>query len=169
LAWTALNRRGSRIGRFEDRLVVSPKRLAATDHLADIEPITQEMRETAHPEGAPAQNPAVFQLALPGEDATGLKVLGQRPRRAKLQITREQSAHGLGLRRDDSCRSPHSRAGPVRRPRSLCRFDAAILSRTPSPITSRSNWAKDNRVLRVSRPMLVVVLNDWVTETKDVA
>jgi formylglycine-generating enzyme required for sulfatase activity len=44
----------------------------------------------------------------------------------------------------------------------LC-FDAAILSRTRSPITSRSNWAKDNRVLSVSRPMLVVVLKDWLT------
>jgi len=29
------------------------------------------------------------------------------------------------------------------------------------------DWAKDKRTLRVNRPMLVVVLNDWVTETKD--
>jgi len=35
-----------------------------------------------------------------------------------------------------------------------------------SPITSRSNWAKDSRILSVNRPMEVVVLNDWVTETK---
>jgi hypothetical protein len=34
-----------------------------------------------------------------------------------------------------------------------------------SPVTSRSNWAKDNSMLRVSLPMLVVVLKDWVTET----
>ena len=33
-------------------------------------------------------------------------------------------------------------------------------------MTSRSNWAKDRRTLRVSRPMLVVVLKAWVTETK---
>jgi hypothetical protein len=46
-------------------------------------------------------------------------------------------------------------------------FEAAILSRIRSPVTSRSNWAKDNRTLRVRRPMLVVVLNDWVTDTKD--
>src|SRR5260221_14759588 len=39
-------------------------------------------------------------------------------------------------------------------------------SRTRSPITSRSNWAKDNRMLRVSRPIEVVVLNCWVTATK---
>jgi hypothetical protein len=33
------------------------------------------------------------------------------------------------------------------------------LSRTRSPITSRSNWANDNRILSVSRPMLVVGRN----------
>jgi hypothetical protein len=47
------------------------------------------------------------------------------------------------------------------------REEAAILSRTRSPITSRSNWAKDKSTLRVSRPMLLVVLNDCVTETKE--
>src|SRR5215831_15765760 len=31
-------------------------------------------------------------------------------------------------------------------------FEAAILSRMRSPMTSRSNWAKDNRTLRVKRP-----------------
>jgi hypothetical protein len=44
---------------------------------------------------------------------------------------------------------------------------AAILSRIRSPVTSRSNWAKDKRTFRVNRPMLVVVLNAWVTETND--
>jgi hypothetical protein len=42
-------------------------------------------------------------------------------------------------------------------------FEAAILSRMRSPVTSRSNWAKDNRTLRVSRPIEVVVLNCCVT------
>ena len=45
------------------------------------------------------------------------------------------------------------------------RLEAAILSRTRSPITSCSNWAKDSSTLSVSRPMLEVVLNDWVIET----
>src|ERR1700751_2002591 len=36
-----------------------------------------------------------------------------------------------------------------------------------SPMTSRSNCAKDNRTLRVRRPIEVVVLNCCVTETKD--
>ena len=46
------------------------------------------------------------------------------------------------------------------------RREAANLSRMRSPITSRSNWAKDSRILSVSRPIEVVVLNDWVTLTK---
>jgi hypothetical protein len=46
-------------------------------------------------------------------------------------------------------------------------LEAAILSRIRSPVTSRSNWAKDRRTFKVNRPMLVVVLNAWVTETKD--
>ena len=47
------------------------------------------------------------------------------------------------------------------------RFDAVILSRMRSPVTSRSNCAKDSRTLSISLPMDVVVLNCWVTETKD--
>jgi hypothetical protein len=41
------------------------------------------------------------------------------------------------------------------------------LSRIRSPMTSRSNCAKDNSTLRVKRPIGVVVLNCCVTETKD--
>src|SRR5439155_15269084 len=46
-------------------------------------------------------------------------------------------------------------------------FEAPILSRIRSPVTSRSNWAKDNSTLRVSRPIELVVLNCWVTDTND--
>src|SRR5947208_12176711 len=46
-------------------------------------------------------------------------------------------------------------------------FEAAILSRMRSPMTSRSNCAKDSRTLRVKRPIDVVVLNCCVTETND--
>ena len=41
------------------------------------------------------------------------------------------------------------------------------MSRMRSPMTSRSNCAKDSRTLRVKRPIEVVVLNCCVTETKD--
>ena len=42
-------------------------------------------------------------------------------------------------------------------------FEAAILSRMRSPVTSRSNCAKDNNTLSVRRPIELVVLNCWVT------
>src|SRR2546423_6804547 len=48
-------------------------------------------------------------------------------------------------------------------------FEAAILSRMRSPVTSRSNWAKDNNTLSVRRPIELVVLNCCVTETNDTA
>ena len=47
------------------------------------------------------------------------------------------------------------------------RLEPATLSRMRSPITSRSNWAKESNTLSVSRPIEVVVLNCWVTATKD--
>jgi hypothetical protein len=45
-------------------------------------------------------------------------------------------------------------------------FEAATLSRIRSPVTSRSNCANDRSTLSVRRPIEVVVLNCWVTETK---
>src|SRR5258705_2955627 len=59
---------------------------------------------------------------------------------------------------------PRGRLPPTQIP---FRFDAAILSRMRSEVTSRSNWAKDKSTLRVSRPIEVVVLNCWVTETNE--
>ena len=53
---------------------------------------------------------------------------------------------------------------PTQRP---FRLEAAILSRMRSEVTSLSNWANDRSTLSVSRPIEVVVLNCWVTETND--
>src|SRR5437588_8692485 len=53
---------------------------------------------------------------------------------------------------------------PTQRP---LRLEAAILSRMRSDVTSRSNWANDSSTFSVSRPIEVVVLNCWVTDTKD--
>src|SRR5205085_8579952 len=64
-----------------------------------------------------------------------------------------------------SCtRYPSGGTPPIHIP--FC-FEAAILSRMRSPMTSRSNCAKDNRTFRVKRPIEVVVLNCCVTETKE--
>ncbi len=47
------------------------------------------------------------------------------------------------------------------------RFEAATLSRIRSAVTSRSNCAKERSTLSVSLPIDEVVLNAWVTETKE--
>jgi hypothetical protein len=57
--------------------------------------------------------------------------------------------------------------GQMAAPLRPLRLEAAILSRTRSPITSRSNWAKESTTLSVSRPMLEMVLNAWVIDTND--
>jgi hypothetical protein len=59
---------------------------------------------------------------------------------------------------------PSGGTPPIHKP---LRFEAAILSRIRSPVTSRSNCAKDKSILSVRRPIEVVVLNCWVTETKE--
>ena len=46
-------------------------------------------------------------------------------------------------------------------------LEAAILSRIRSPVTSRSNCAKDSSTFNVSRPIEVVVLNCCVTDTNE--
>ncbi len=41
------------------------------------------------------------------------------------------------------------------------------LEESDAEVTSLSNWANDRSTLSVSRPIEVVVLNCWVTETND--
>src|SRR6516165_7258887 len=63
-----------------------------------------------------------------------------------------------------STRYPSGGTPPIHIP--FC-FEAAILSRMRSPMTSRSNCAKDNSTFSVKRPIDVVVLNCCVTETNE--
>ena len=46
-------------------------------------------------------------------------------------------------------------------------LEAAILSRTLSAVTSRSNWAKESKTFNVNLPIEEVVLKDCVTATKE--
>jgi hypothetical protein len=149
-------------GGIQDRLVIAPERLAAIDHLTDVEPVAEQMGEAADPEGAPANDAAIGELSLFGADAAAVEVLRQRLHRAKLQIAGEDRAHGFGGGRLDDDLFGDGRITERDRsadPHPLA-LEAAILSRTRSPMTSRSNWAKDSRILRVSRPILDVVLKD---------
>src|ERR1700756_3408309 len=76
--------------------------------------------------------------------------------------TRASASLTISLRFSTSY--PSGGMPPIHRP---FFFDAATLSRTLSLMTSRSNWAKDKSTFSVSRPMLVVVLNCWVIDTKE--
>jgi hypothetical protein len=85
------------------------------------------------------------------------------PGRSKISRTVAASRSSMTSLRPRT-RYPSGTWPPIQRP---LRFEAAILSRMRSPVTSRSNWAKERSTLKVSRPMLVVVLKAWVTETKE--
>ena len=97
--------------------------------------------------------------------------LGDRRHRAKLFVKVEEGPNRLCFLLDtipqcsvSSDSYPSGTFPPIHNP---FFFDAAILSRMRSAVTSRSNWAKDRSTFNVSRPMLVAVLNAWVTETND--
>jgi hypothetical protein len=91
------------------------------------------------------------------------------PDAAKFQVTLIDVPHRVGFGRIDdqpTLSSLISSGGtpPIHMP---LRLEAAILSRMRSPVTSRSNWAKESNTFSVSLPIEVVVLNCWVTATKD--
>jgi hypothetical protein len=59
------------------------------------------------------------------------------------------------------------RRGGLEHPQGTHRVDVEDVGPRVIVNTSRSNWAKESSTLRVSRPMLDVVLNDWVIDTND--
>src|ERR1035438_9846612 len=75
--------------------------------------------------------------------------------REKILQTRAAS-FGLGMSLRAPRSYPRGTGPPIHIP---FFFEAAILSRIRSPVTSRSNWANDRRILSVRSPMDVVVLN----------
>ena len=95
------------------------------------------------------RDPGLRGLALDGKFAHKLR------RRTMLGISAEDAAHQFGLGGIDD----------------KFALDNVVPKRGhtahPHAVTSRSNCAKDSRMLSVSRPMEVVVLNCWVTETND--
>ena len=89
--------------------------------------------------------------------------------RTEFGIAAEDSTHDFRLAIDDdeppvAHPIPGGGTPPIHIP---FLFEAAILSRIRSPMTSRSNCAKDDRMFSVRCPIEVVVLNCCVTETKD--
>src|SRR5207244_3773184 len=84
-------------GAIEDRMVLPAMRLAAIDHLADVEPVLEQIAEGADPEADAPDDPSVRAAPRLGPDAAQVEVLHESPHRAELEIANEDGAHGLGL------------------------------------------------------------------------
>ncbi len=123
------------------------------------------MGKGTHAESDPAAPAAIAAAIDLGLYALPIERHEQSAQGAKLQIAGEDGAEHLRLRGHDfellvdAAIAERNRS--AQRP---LRLEAAILSRTRSPITSRSNWAKESSTFSVSRPMLDVVLNDWASQ-----
>src|SRR5258708_4579485 len=171
------NRIGGKLGlhgleqlAIEDRLMLSGVNLAPVHHLAEVEPVLEEVCEGADAEPDAAAHAAVEPGNRLGADAAPVEVLDHGAHRAQFEVAPEDDPDHLGLFRHDHellVDAAVAERGPVLQPRCPCAWRPRSLSRTRSPITSRSNWAKESSTLRVSRPMLLVVLNDWVTDTNE--
>jgi hypothetical protein len=153
----------------EDRLMLALVHLVAINDLADIEAVLQKMGERADPIAGRLERSTVRQWSWLWLQAFRVQRSRQRADRAETQIFPKDLPNAVGLIPRDlqllaDAAIAEGNGPPTQIP---FRLEAAILSRTRSPITSRSNWAKDSNTLSVSRPMLDVVLNDWVTDTKD--
>jgi hypothetical protein len=121
--------------------------LAAIDHLADIEPVLEQIGERAHSEADAPDDPSVCAAPRLGPDAAPGELLHQSPHGAELEIAGEDGADGLRLLgHHDELLADAGIAERYWTPDPE-RLEAAILSRTRSPITSRSNWAKDKSTL----------------------
>src|SRR5260370_18161026 len=74
--------------------------LATIDHLADVEPVLEEIGERAHPKADAPDDPSVGAAPHFGPDAAPVEILHQSPYRAELEIAGEDGTHGRGLLRD---------------------------------------------------------------------
>src|SRR6266481_12435 len=81
----------------EDRLLRPAMHLAAIDHLADVEPVLEEIGERAHPEADAPDDPSVRAAPCFGPDVAPVEILHQSPYRAELEIAGEDGTHGRGL------------------------------------------------------------------------
>src|SRR5438045_7767066 len=144
--------------------------LPLMNDLAEIGTVLQHQVERAAREWLAANRAAGSTRPRLAFNAVSVELLLQQPDRAEFGITAEDRPHDLRLAVDDeefafSTRYPSGGTPPIHIP---FRFEAAILSRMRSPMTSRSNWANDKSTLSVRRPIDVVVLNCCVTDTKEV-
>jgi hypothetical protein len=83
--------------------------LLIEDHLTDIEPVLEQMREPANPERNATNDATVGELAPPGADTAAVKLRGQRRDGAKREVTAEYGSRSFGLGRIDEDFPVHRR------------------------------------------------------------
>ena len=154
---------------IEDGGLFAGEDLAVEHDLADIERIAQEVGERAAGERDPADRvPALERshlVTIPRARRSAINKLRLPSCKYRRKIVRTRSASSSTTTILRSLVAYPSGAMPPTH--SPLRLEAAILSRMRSEVTSRSNWANDNRTFSVNRPIEVVVLNYWVTDTND--
>src|SRR6516165_10195028 len=154
---------------IEDGGLLAGKDLALECDLADVEPIPQRWASGPRVNGIPPTVRPVLRdrtlVTIPCSRRSAINRLRLPSSKYRRKMVRTRSASSSTTTILRSLVSYPSGAMPPTH--SPLRLEAAILSRMRSEVTSRSNWAKDNRTFSVSRPMEVVVLNCWVTETND--
>jgi len=133
-------------------------------NLAKVGAIAQELEESAPAYGLPTHLATTSGFGSLGDNAILHQAAFHLVDRTKLKICQKDMAHGFCLAivhakpvRSGFREIVSKRNGPPPNHMPFF-FEAAILSRSLSPVTSRSNWAKDRRTLRVSRPTDDVVL-----------
>src|SRR6476660_7893223 len=143
--------------------------LALEGHLPDIEAIAKEVSQPATRKRDAADCVSSLQGADLADDALLAQVRHQQVEAAKLEIAAEDGPYRIGLGLVDGylavlrviAKRRHA-ADPETLALGGCDLVADALR-----VTSRSNWANDSSTFKVSRPIEVVVLNCWVTDTND--
>ena len=140
---------------IDDRLVLAGMALSLMGDLADIDWVREEgVQRPSAEEIASDPVPVAIGTGL-GPDTASIEMLLQQPDRSEFQVTGIDGLHGLRLGGDYDQLAVLDLVAkwgtpPIHMP---FRLEAAILSRIRSPVTSRSNWAKDSKTFSVRRPM----------------
>jgi hypothetical protein len=82
---------------IEDRRMLRWTNLALEDHLADVEPIVQELGEGASGEGNAANGPPIREVTDLGDDPALPKVGQQQADTAEFEVVLEDRADAIGL------------------------------------------------------------------------
>ena len=133
-----------------DRGVVSTVNLALMSDPADVDRVRQDLVDVSTAEQAAAGGAATAIDADRNPNPLSVELLFEAHDVSRLEIAAEQGPHDCCMILDDAQGAlldsePSGTTPPIQIP---FFFEAAILSRIRSPVTSRSNWAKDRSTFR---------------------